>query len=109
MSTNEPSREQQTTATTLEATASKAAAATECDAEGQSRSTTPSTVGGRETVVLNPDHPPRLDTFHFGLRGPFLYAIFVIFCNVAVPCVSSSGSGACGPIPNGLTLFGRDR
>ncbi|GAA5956662.1 hypothetical protein JCM8115_000642 [Rhodotorula mucilaginosa] len=85
MSTNEPSRERQTTATTLEATAPEEA--TEYDAEEQSRSTTPSTVGARETVILNPDHPPRLDTFHFSLRGPFLYAIFVIFCNVAVPCM----------------------
>jgi hypothetical protein len=99
MSTNEPSRERQTTATTLEATAPEEA--TEYDAEEQSRSTTPSTVGARETVILNPDHPPRLDTFHFSLRGPFLYAIFVIFCNVAVPCVSSSGSGASGVIQRG--------
>lgn len=44
-------------------------------------------------VILNPDHPPRLDTFHFSLRGPFLYAIFIIFCNVAVPCVSLSVQG----------------
>lgn len=92
MSTDQPSHEQQATATTLEP-ATAAAEAAEYDADGNSRSTTPSTVGGRETVVLNPDHPPRLDTFHFSLRGPFLYAIFVIFCNVAVPCVSMSGSG----------------
>ena len=101
MSTTEPFQEQQTTATTLETAASEAAATAEYDAEGQSRSTTPSTVGGRETVVLNPDHPPRLDTFHFSLRGPFLYAIFVIFCNVAVPCVSSSGLEASGVIQRG--------
>ncbi|GAA5985583.1 hypothetical protein JCM10908_007031 [Rhodotorula pacifica] len=44
---------------------------------------------GRETVVLNPDHPPRLDTFRFPLSAPVLYALFLIFCNVAVPCVNT--------------------
>ncbi|GAA5882788.1 hypothetical protein JCM3774_006091 [Rhodotorula dairenensis] len=64
-----------------------AAAMVDNSSADASRSTTPSTFGGMETVMLNPDHPPRLDTFHFSLRGPVLYAIFVIFCNVAVPCI----------------------
>ncbi|GAA6019347.1 hypothetical protein JCM8202_000991 [Rhodotorula sphaerocarpa] len=42
---------------------------------------------GRDVVVLDPDHPPRLDDFHFSWKGPFLYLLFVVFCNVVIPCV----------------------
>lgn len=47
-------------------------------------------VTGRDVVVLDPDHPPRLDDFHFSWKGPFLYLLFVVFCNVVIPCVSDS-------------------
>ncbi|GAA5901008.1 hypothetical protein JCM8208_007588 [Rhodotorula glutinis] len=40
-----------------------------------------------ETTILNPDHPPRLDTFHFGLKGPLLYLCFLLVFNVAIPCI----------------------
>lgn len=48
------------------------------------------TITGRDVVVLNPEHPPRLDDFHFSWKGPFLYLLFVVFCNVVIPCVSDS-------------------
>ncbi|GAA5847336.1 hypothetical protein JCM9279_000242 [Rhodotorula babjevae] len=40
-----------------------------------------------ETTWLNPDHPPRLDTFHFGLKGPLLYLCFLLVFNVVIPCL----------------------
>ncbi|GAA6037519.1 hypothetical protein JCM8097_008234 [Rhodosporidiobolus ruineniae] len=38
------------------------------------------------TTLLNPDHPPALD-FHFNLKGPLLYLVFLIICNVVIPVV----------------------
>lgn len=44
-------------------------------------------IAERDIVLLDPDHPPRLDTFHFPWKSPVFYLLFLIFCNVAVPCV----------------------
>ncbi|GAA6057098.1 hypothetical protein JCM3770_002079 [Rhodotorula araucariae] len=56
------------------------------DAQG-ARSRSASTATTLETTVLNPDHPPRLDTFKFGLRGPCLYLVFLLIMNVLIPCL----------------------
>ncbi|EMS23184.1 uncharacterized protein RHTO_07526 [Rhodotorula toruloides NP11] len=39
-----------------------------------------------ETTILNPDHPPPLN-FHFGWKGPVLYLVFLLVCNVLIPCL----------------------
>ncbi|POY75548.1 hypothetical protein BMF94_1451 [Rhodotorula taiwanensis] len=44
-------------------------------------------IAERDIVLLDPDHPPRLDTFHFPWKSPVFYLLFLIFCNVAVPCM----------------------
>ncbi|GAA6017738.1 hypothetical protein JCM10207_000480 [Rhodosporidiobolus poonsookiae] len=45
-----------------------------------------SAVTAIETTLLNPDHPPQLD-FHFGLKGPIIYFIFLVICNVVIPVI----------------------
>ncbi|BGP43564.1 hypothetical protein JCM10449v2_007605 [Rhodotorula kratochvilovae] len=54
---------------------------------GRGRNRSASTATERETTILNPDHPPRLDTFKFGLKGPFFYVVFLIIMNVLIPCL----------------------
>ncbi|GAA5936489.1 hypothetical protein JCM3775_000834 [Rhodotorula graminis] len=54
---------------------------------GTNRERSPSAVTLPETIILNPDHPPRLDTFHFGVKGPLLYLCFLLVFNVAIPCI----------------------
>lgn len=50
-----------------------------------------------ETTYLNPDHPPRLDTFRFGLKGPLLYLCFLLVFNVVIPCVRPFPCSSSGP------------
>lgn len=92
------SRRDTPSSATLDAARAPTDAAAEDGVVEASRSSTPSTCGGMETVILNPDHPPRFDTFHFSLRGPVLYAFFLILLNVAVPCVSAVFTRGTTPV-----------
>ncbi|BGP27748.1 hypothetical protein Rt10032_c13g5094 [Rhodotorula toruloides] len=54
--------------------------------EPHGRTRSASTATQPETTLLSPDHPPPLD-FHFGRKGPLLYLVFLLVCNVLIPCL----------------------
>ncbi|GJN94407.1 hypothetical protein Rhopal_007487-T1 [Rhodotorula paludigena] len=89
---DEPRRSSATSAGETTATATQLlvppgqASPTASPTSGRNRSA--STVSTLPDVTfLDPERPPRLDTFHFGLRTPFLYLGFLIVCNVLIPCL----------------------
>ncbi|BGP73898.1 hypothetical protein NBRC10513v2_007317 [Rhodotorula toruloides] len=55
-------------------------------AHTQGRDRSASNATQPETTILSPDRPPPLN-FHFGWKGPLLYLVFLLVCNVLIPCL----------------------
>ncbi|GAA5863647.1 hypothetical protein JCM8547_003680 [Rhodosporidiobolus lusitaniae] len=53
---------------------------------GGGRARSASAVTAPETTLLDPSQPPPLN-FKFKLKNPLLYLVFLVICNVVIPCV----------------------